>query len=669
MDADIQSLHFISEPMLIDQIIGARNKKKIQLFPRGEPWNILLLSCFLNEIDNFRRVPRRFLTLEKDQNDIVTKKFVFVHNLKEKNKIIIEVSEQITVYSSSEWLLDDWDLDSSKFLSTLRSGNRQRKKPKFQTHYFFTYDINKLSGGTIAMIQNIPVLYTGLYDYSTIFHHFTKKMIQTNCHFNDNTKFLHEYYNTFVLPRSKDVHSLNSLKQKVKGYLLLNVEKCVKRRRLAKVMHDNSEHYIINGIFISNYAKSILQNENIINGLFVDTTWKVLSSYVTSILMASVGNSGIPLAFAFGLGETKSLYNLHFNTFKNILGIDLTKYIIESDQGKAIESVCQENNIVHIYCLRHYLKSLKFNEFSYSVGILLKCVSETDYNQAKSNFIEEWKQIKDEKKIAKLNKVLNKVGLKFNKKKIEGENSDLWRRCSMLHRCEFEMPSTTNSLEASHGHLNKKVPRLNEFWSSICRLVNNLTINEKSFNQKIRHNYNHIKHCSIQKQQNMDREKMDNQKDFYNTQIDNCFCSDNKLPSQLMKVDLPCCHRIDCGAQFPPCPHFSIHLDEQFDHLECSVQPIDAEDDSLKDLDEYYSNKEFAIRIIKRYSYFKDKDKIRQFVNHSYCSENDTFFILGKPASLIQMINEGISYFTDMREHMKELKKRKQDQDDPQFND
>lgn len=222
--------------------------------------------------------------------------------------------------------------------------------------------------------------------------------------------------------------------------------------------------------------------------------------------------------------------------------------------------MCQENNIVHIYCLRYYLKSLKFNEFSYSVGILLKCVSETDYNQAKSNFIEEWKQIKDEKKIAKLNKVLNKVGLEFYKKKIEGENSDLWRRCFMLHRCEFEMPSTTNSLEASHGHLNKKVPRLNEFWSSICRLVNNLTINEKSFNQKIRNNYNHIKHCSIQKQQNMDREKMDNQKDFYNTQIDNCFCSDNKLPSQLMKVDLPCCHRIDCDAQFPPCPHFTIHL-------------------------------------------------------------------------------------------------------------
>lgn len=34
---------------------------------------MLLVSCFLNEIDIFRRVYRRFLTLTKDENDVVTK--------------------------------------------------------------------------------------------------------------------------------------------------------------------------------------------------------------------------------------------------------------------------------------------------------------------------------------------------------------------------------------------------------------------------------------------------------------------------------------------------------------------------------------------------------------------------------------------------------------------
>ena len=155
-----------------------------------------------------------------------------------------------------------------------------------------------------------------------------------------------------------------------------------------------------------------------------------------------------------------------------------------------------------------------------------------------------------------------------------------------------------------------------------------------------------------------------NQKDFYNSNIDNCFCGENLLASTLMQTDLPCCHRIDCGATFFECPYFKLNLEEEFDHLEYKIQPIDIEDDALKDLDEYYNDKEHAIRIIKRYSHFKDNDKIRQFVDHSYCSANDNFFILGKPVSLISLINEGISYFTDLREKSKLLKEKMQNQDD-----
>lgn len=62
----------------------------------------------------------------------------------------------------------------------------------------------------------------------------------------------------------------------------------------------------------------------------VDTTWKVMANYVTSILMAIIGNTVVPLSFAFGLSENTELYNLHYETFAK-LGVNLANFIMESD--------------------------------------------------------------------------------------------------------------------------------------------------------------------------------------------------------------------------------------------------------------------------------------------------------------------------------------------------
>ena len=179
----------------------------------------------------------------------------------------------------------------------------------------------------------------------------------------------------------------------MKSYFQLNVINITKRRRLTKFAHDKKEFHVLNGIYISNHAKSLLVNNDVVSVLLVDTTWKLMPNYVTSILMASVHNIGIPISFTFGIGETKSLYNLHINTFKEKFDIDLCRYVIESDQRTAIEGVCKERNIEHIYCLRHFLVSLKYNEFSYAVGILLKCVSKTDFESEKKHFHEQFKDI------------------------------------------------------------------------------------------------------------------------------------------------------------------------------------------------------------------------------------------------------------------------------------
>lgn len=56
----------------------------------------------------------------------------------------------------------------------------------------------------------------------------------------------------------------------------------------------------------------------------------------------------------------------------------MTIFPFESDQGGALISLFEEKNIKYFICLRHLLKSLKYNEFSYDVSNILKCCSKED---------------------------------------------------------------------------------------------------------------------------------------------------------------------------------------------------------------------------------------------------------------------------------------------------
>lgn len=72
-------------------------------------------------------------------------------------------------------------------------------------------------------------------------------------------------------------------------------------------------YYIQSGIYISTFAKSLLKdNNNIVKGLLINTTWKVMPGYVTSILLYAFKNTGIPLSIAYGKSVLKSLYLLHY---------------------------------------------------------------------------------------------------------------------------------------------------------------------------------------------------------------------------------------------------------------------------------------------------------------------------------------------------------------------
>lgn len=76
--------------------------------------------------------------------------------------------------------------------------------------------------------------------------------------------------------------------------------------------------------------------------------------------------------------ENKSIYLRHFDTFKKVLDIDLTQFKFLSDQGVALVSVFNELHIKHMFCLQHFLVSLKRNKYSYAIKNIITCCSKQE---------------------------------------------------------------------------------------------------------------------------------------------------------------------------------------------------------------------------------------------------------------------------------------------------
>lgn len=204
------------------------------------------------------------------------------------------------------------------------------------------------------------------------------------------------------------------------------------------------------------------------------------------------------------------------------------------------------------------------------------------------------------------------------------------------------MPSTTNTLEATHGHLNKRTPRNNMFFSSILRIHNGLIEKYLKINEKIQHNYNYLKRKTLKKMQMIKGADMDNFCAFYDTDISSFLCINNKLMSSLYRVDIPCHHRLKKGVVFPKIPHINLDLE---DLCEGITFDCDIEEEEKKENPSVNYEIEFIFRTIKNFSKYKDEDEIRQFVNDNYDDENDFFFINEQKVSNIQLIEEGIYFF------------------------
>ena len=460
-----------------DFIEGKKKHIKIEIFPIHKPyWEIIDVSVMLNTLlsdwTNEDRTPR-ILKIDAETNGKIAL-YTFVSKIDSSHKVHFHINtlkQNIDAIATINWLKDYWVKETIKINTNVGSQKRIRKSQHNVDVFRFTICIPINDRITQAIIKEKS---TDFYSQK-MFSHPYNLFVSTLKHFDlfyGRSTFMARYYNSYIDNKKRKYEkSETKFKRDAQGYI-----KFILTDELSdsfdSIIVDGNKYSVVNGIYITPYTVSILKNNpTILNGLMLDTTWKVMYNYVTSILVASVCNVSVPLGFSFGKSETKDEYQLLFSFFKSKLNIDLSNYIIESDQGSALKSVCSDNSCIHLACLRHLLVSLKYDEFSYDAAKLVKAKSMTDFEVICNILSERYKNISDEKTFAKLLKTLDKIGLTFYDDAIHISNTERWNSVSQIQRVHFKMPSTTNALESIHGHINSMIPRRNEFWNSLYRLI------------------------------------------------------------------------------------------------------------------------------------------------------------------------------------------------------
>jgi hypothetical protein len=430
----------------------------------------------------------------------------------------------------------------------------------------------------------------------------------------------------------------------VPGYLHLEIGRMVRGDNFATLLREGEEYSILRGSYVSPWARSVLE-DNEIDGLMLDTTWHVIRQYVTAILMAVFRNVGIPLAFAFGAAETLELYEPLYGLFVELFGIDLGQYIMESDQGAALRALCHRHDQRQLICLRHFLLSLKLKEFSLPVGNLVKCRTGDEFADLRTMYENEFRDVRDARRRQLLARTLRKAGLAFIEEKIVIADEARWAAISMWKRVDTRMPSTTNSLEATHGHLNEAISRRNTFWASMAVLSDAIADKTVHFKTALTHDFRAALKRSRRRSEIIPPERMAEECAHFGTSDSVCLCGETVHLSSSYRADLPCSHRFSRGARKPQIP----------DDMELQVRPSTHDmqySETIRDragqtgwtTEEVQGLKMLAYRQIKRYSHAKNKEAIRQYIDEGLDLSGPS--VLEIPLSLHQLISRGIFHFT-----------------------
>jgi hypothetical protein len=255
-------------------------------------------------------------------------------------------------------------------------------------------------------------------------------------------------------------------------------------------------------------AAALVNNE--IDGLILDTTFKVIRQYHTAILLAIIHNVGLPLGFSFGPQESIDLYDHFYTTFRDELGINLTRYILLSDQGAALKAIGRRHSL-HLFCLRHLLQALNKYKHGQAIGNIVKAPGRKEFEVLCRLYARHFRIIFTrggvEWKDSQL--CMKTVGMAFLDGQVEIVNHSRRRQVSMLERVGTKMPATSNAIESLNGYLNRIAPRSNAFLGSLTRLAN-ITLREWEGFQSCRfHNFHYECRKAVRRHLEIATDQMD----------------------------------------------------------------------------------------------------------------------------------------------------------------
>jgi hypothetical protein len=341
------------------------------------------------------------------------------------------------------------------------------------------------------------------------------------------------------------------------GWLDLTLVRPRPGDHLDRVTLDGTRWSIVSGTWVHPRAPAILEN-NRIDGLIMDTTFRVIRLYHTAVLVAVSHNVGIPLAIAFGAQETVALYQ-RFYTFFDKVQINLRTYILESDQGRALISIGADHPR-HLFCLHHVLRSLSdgCGRFAPLVGNLIRARSQKELDVFFEDYTPDFLQVCEaggtEKK--QLDRCLLKVGLAMGPDSIVIADDTRWSQVSMLKRIGTNMPSTTNTIESLNGHMNDTTPRNNTLWGALIRIEWIFTHKIDNFDYCVRHNLRRERRQVLKRLSTVTADRMRREVQFFETRPDSCSCGQTALTSPMYEIDIPCSHRVFLAEQNGPAGSF-----------------------------------------------------------------------------------------------------------------
>ena len=651
--------HVQTSAILAEDFLQRKKPKELHLYPENfTSWNFTQIQLFLNGLNEFKQADRS-RTYGTGENMYFMLKFEHIKNSQYFVRFSYNVMNcVIEVTASTTWIEEKLTTRKLRCDTILGTQGRKNMKLHEKDFYVYTYNVNLSSDSSCAIAKKLNPFFYSKSEFSPVYNSFVSFFCRCKhiprIEDSIDRSFLYDYYDTWLSSKyCEEETTYEKFITNNQGFFKFIIsERNISDKDMISLQHNGKTYSILGGIYISPFSKSICdeQNKGIVDGLLMDATWKTINCYVTSILMMSVCNVGIPIGFSFGPGETKELYSMFYDAFEDVIHIDLKKYVIESDGGSALTAITVEKGQFQLMCHHHYLRGLKTTEFSQQIGAITSCKCKIDLEILLKKYSEEFATYEnDEEKFALIQKTLATCGMHFNcaSKKIEIFNEDQWKAVSLIKRADYKMPTTTNALESSHGHLNARIPRRNDFYSSLSRLITFIIDKTHNFNKAYSTNFHRAKRKITDASSPFFNPQLEKESLQYESTRETCKCGETTILNNMMRTNLPCSHMLHKGAKFPEEPEIELFLENCFHDFVIKYEEKQRESSNkINDLNASIKNK--AAATIRKFTKCKNLKIITPTVKQFNIDE-ETMFVSKMPLSFYSEVSNGIHKFHDYR--------------------